>query len=308
MCAPDRRRPLRRTSSWLIQLWLISAALAPVAGAQEFRPYAEAKITVGQWQSYLDGVEVRLGSTKRTFPDEHLMVFEDEAHRMYVAFTMPGHPAHPAWVTRRVVEQAGEVDTEQVGYFAGDEQQFAALFESYRELTDRMRGDSEGEQPPEAQSVEARAQIEDLTQDYLIAHDAQEFERAYAMLTPSMQRQVPFDEWRGTNADALARAGKPQGHDILKITWYQDPPAGQLPGTYAAVDLACHYEKLTLCSEVLVFHRAGDGRFQVMRHEQNTLDSRTMTEMCRTREHLEIAFSHGAKVRITCPKRSGDAG
>jgi hypothetical protein len=204
-----------------------------------------------------------------------------------------------------VVEQAGEVDTEQVGYFAGDERQFAVLFESYRELTDRMRGALDGEQPPEAQSAEARALIEDLTQDYLIAHDAQEFERAYAMLTPSMQRQAPYGEWRVMQADALARAGKPQGHDILKISWYQDPPAGQLPGTYAAVDLACHYEKLTLCSEVLIFHRGPDGRFQVMRHEQNTLDSATMAEMCRTREHLEIAFSHGAKVRISCPKRGG---
>jgi hypothetical protein len=301
MCASDWRRLLRRVSLCLIS----TVVLASAAVAQEFQPYTDAKITVEQWQSYLDEVEAKLGTSKRTFPDEHLMVFEDGLHQMYLAFTMPGHPAHPAWVTRRVVDQGDEVGTQQIGYFAGDEQQFAALYESYRELTGRMRGELEREQPPEAQSAEARALIEELTQDYLVAHDAQEFERAYAMLTPSMQEHASFDEWRGMNADSLARVGKPEGHDILKITWYQDPPQGQLPGTYAAVDLKCRYEKLSVCSEVVIFHRGKDGRFRVMRHEQNTLDSKTMTEMCKTREHLKIEFSPGNKVEITCPKRAG---
>jgi hypothetical protein len=274
------------------------------AAAQEFQPFPQARITEGEWRSYLAEVQAKLGATEKRFPEEHLMVFEDRSRQMYFAFTLPGHPAHPAWVTRRVVDAGGDVDTEQIGYFAGDEREFAALYESYRDLTKRMRGEGQADAPPEAESREAREKIEELTQDYLVAHDAGDFEHAYAMLAPSMQSRVPYEEWRGLVAESLARFGKPQGHDVLKITWTRDPPDAGLPGTYAAVDLACHYEKLAVCNEVVIFHRGRDGAFRVLRHEQNTLDPDTLAKLCQRKERARIEFEGGAKIEITCPKRS----
>lgn len=77
------------------------------------------------------------GASQREFPAEHLAVYEDRDAGLFWAFTTPGHAAHPAWVTRRVVEQAGEVSTSQIGYFAGDEPAFAKLFNAYLALTEK---------------------------------------------------------------------------------------------------------------------------------------------------------------------------
>ena len=271
--------------------------------AQEFHPYADAKISVAEWQSYLDDVRSKLAASERTFPEDHLTVFEDAPRQTYYAFTTAGHPAHPAWVARRVYRQGDEVGTEQTGFYAGDVAPFEALYNSYKDLTRRMQGEDERELPPEAYSDEARAHIEELTRDFLIAHDVEDFEQAYGMLTPVLQKASPYAEWRAELAAALARSGKPQGHDVRKITWYQDPSQGQLPGTYASVDLACHYERLAVCREIVTFHHDADGEFRIARYEQNILESDTMLEMCRTRERLSIELTSGGKVEVSCPKR-----
>ena len=55
------------------------------------------------------------------------------------AFTKAGHPAHPAWVTRQVVEANGTIDMVQIGYFAGKEESFAVLFQQYQQLNNQIR-------------------------------------------------------------------------------------------------------------------------------------------------------------------------
>lgn len=281
---------------------LVGIAMAGRAAAQEFHPYPDAKITEAQWQSYLAEVRAKVGQSERAFPDDHLIVFEDKLRQTYYSFTMSGHPAHPAWVARRVYDAAGVAGTEQTGYYAGDRVPFEALYEAYRDLTLRMQGEDDGELPPEANSPEAKARVEELTLDFLFARDSADFARAYAMLEPVAQRASPFGDWRGWLADNLARSGKPQGHDIRKLRWYQDPGQGRLPGIYVAIDLGCHYENLAVCSEQLTFHRGTDGEFHVARYEQNILETSTMLEMCRTRERLSIGLSGGGQVEVSCPR------
>jgi chitodextrinase len=190
----------------------LCVALLLAAGglpAQEFHPYADAKISAAEWQSYLADVRSKLGASERTFPEDHLTVFEDAARQTYYAFTTAGHPAHPAWVARRVYRQGDEVGTEQTGYYAGDVAQFESLYNSYKDLTRRMQGEEDRELPPEAYSDEARAHIEELTHDFLIAHDVEDYDQAYAMLTPVLQKASPYTEWRSGLAAALARSGTP---------------------------------------------------------------------------------------------------
>ena len=68
------------------------------------------------------------------FPEQRLLVFDGE--HSYYAFTQPGHPAHPAWITRKLVsEQDGRLNMIQIGYFAGREPPFAELFRQYQVLT-----------------------------------------------------------------------------------------------------------------------------------------------------------------------------
>lgn len=124
---------LRRASHTAVTGAVAVAALivGPGAVAQEFRPYPQFNITVEQWQRYFDEVSQKLADAAQPRPSEQLIVFNDRAGRAVYAFTAPGHPAHPAWITKRVVRVDNAVGVQQVGYFAGDQTAFGAWFRSY---------------------------------------------------------------------------------------------------------------------------------------------------------------------------------
>lgn len=128
-----------RTRSFGPAVFAVLASFAAVAFAQEFKPYPQARISAEQWQSYFDLVRKSHGKSERSFPDQRLVVFEDPAQYSSYAFTQPGHPAHPAWITRKVVEQDGSSAIDQIGYFAGDEVPFAELFRAYKSLNTQIR-------------------------------------------------------------------------------------------------------------------------------------------------------------------------
>jgi hypothetical protein len=110
--------------------------LPTLASAQEYQPYAEARITKSQWQSYFDQVKGKFGSTE-THPSTKLVQF-NSADTFYI-FTEVGHPAHPAWVTQQIVKMDGGLGMRQVGYFAGEESAFATLFQACRARIAKVR-------------------------------------------------------------------------------------------------------------------------------------------------------------------------
>ena len=117
---------------------LFAAALCSVANAQEFKPYPSPRITEAQWSSYYREVKDKHGASMQQLGAERLIVFSDYASQTSYAFTQPGHPAHPAWIARQVVEMQGGVGIRQVGYFAGDEAAFTAMYRVYEDLNDRI--------------------------------------------------------------------------------------------------------------------------------------------------------------------------
>jgi hypothetical protein len=119
-------------------LAIVSCALLP-AHAQPFRPHEQAHITVAQWQAYFDEVRGKHAGTEQRFDREHLVLFNDKASLMSWAFTAPGHPAHPAWVTRQPVTDGNHVKIRQIGFYAGDEAAFRKLFATYLVLTSKMQ-------------------------------------------------------------------------------------------------------------------------------------------------------------------------
>lgn len=115
--------------------------LAPSAFAQEYQPYPAPRITVEQWQGYLEIVRRNHEATAEIYKDEDLVGFTDQATRTTYIFTTKDHPAHPAWITRQVVEVDGKVHVRQIGYFAGAEQPFAALFREYQRRNEQLSKD-----------------------------------------------------------------------------------------------------------------------------------------------------------------------
>ncbi|MEH6544367.1 MAG: hypothetical protein V7721_10520 [Porticoccaceae bacterium] len=120
----------------IIALYLV---LSMPALATEFKPYPLAQITEREWKDYYEKVSEAFPNSVQDHPQQNLIVYRNDKERLSYAFTKVGHPAHPAWVTRQVVEANGTIDMVQIGYFAGKEEPFAVLFQQYQKLNDQMR-------------------------------------------------------------------------------------------------------------------------------------------------------------------------
>ena len=113
--------------------------------AATYRPYEDSKITPEQWQEYYDIVQSEFGETKEEVSGAMLVLFEDASSSTFYAFTLPEHPAHPAWITRKLVASDGDVAMEQIGFYAGEEEPFSELFQDYAELTYQIKSDYEAQ-------------------------------------------------------------------------------------------------------------------------------------------------------------------
>lgn len=119
------------------------ALLATAALAQEYQPYPTPRITPEQWARYGEEVRAYHGDSIEVFKDKKLVAFSDMRTRTFWVFTMKDHPAHPAWVTRQMYEEGGQVRVRQIGYFAGKEEEFAKLFAEYQKRNEELKDDVE---------------------------------------------------------------------------------------------------------------------------------------------------------------------
>lgn len=118
--------------------------LMPVAAlAQDYQPYPSPQITPEQWATYGETVRQLHGDSVEVFKDKRLVAFSDQRTRTFWVFTMKGHPAHPAWITRQMFEDGGQVRVRQIGYFAGKEAEFAKLFIEYQARNEELKEDVE---------------------------------------------------------------------------------------------------------------------------------------------------------------------
>lgn len=112
---------------------------ASPALAQEFQPYPSPKITVEQWKNYAAQVRQNFESTVEIMKGKGLVAFSDPRSRTFYIFTTKDHPAHPAWLTRQMIEDGGQVRVRQIGYFAGSEEEFAKLFRDFQERNQNLQ-------------------------------------------------------------------------------------------------------------------------------------------------------------------------
>jgi hypothetical protein len=112
--------------------------LALPALGQEWQPYPQPKITVKEWKDYLQRVRDRLESTAEIYRDKGLVVFTDPDTRTFYIFTTKDNPAHPAWITRQLVEEGGKVNVRQIGYYAGKADAFDKMFREYLQRNEEL--------------------------------------------------------------------------------------------------------------------------------------------------------------------------
>ena len=107
--------------------------------AFQVEPYESLNITEAEFNQYHTAISKELAASHRSYPNHFLEVFSDESTRATIAFTLPRHPAHPAWVTRQVVMSEQGVHVAVIGYFAGNEAEFAKLFRQYRAMAEQTQ-------------------------------------------------------------------------------------------------------------------------------------------------------------------------
>jgi hypothetical protein len=117
----------------------LGLSVCVVAAAQQFRPYAEPQITPAQWDDYYNQVATKFSKTLRELEADNLQMFFNETTFVTYTFTKVGHPAHPAWITRLVVATTDKVTISQLGFYAGSEQEYKKLFDSFNDLNERLK-------------------------------------------------------------------------------------------------------------------------------------------------------------------------
>jgi len=122
-------------------LLCLAAGSGATALAQHFQPYPTPKITAEQYARYAEEVRETYASTAEILKGQHLIAFSDLRARTFYIFTTKDHPAHPAWITRQMVEENGQVNVRQIGYFAGSETEFAKLFREYQGRNQQLMED-----------------------------------------------------------------------------------------------------------------------------------------------------------------------
>jgi hypothetical protein len=120
-----------------IRIGLAAALIVTVAGwasGQAFKPFESNRITDEQWQLYFLEVKGSEGKEVHELWDQHLIVFSDEAQATTWVFTQMGHPAHPGWITRRIVGEGADASIQQIGFYVDKVSAFAVFFDQYLAL------------------------------------------------------------------------------------------------------------------------------------------------------------------------------
>jgi hypothetical protein len=127
-------RAIRPFTSFVFGLLAALLMASSVVIGQELEPFKTNHISVAQWQTYYYEVENLHRDSAREARLQHLIIFKDPETATSWTFTQLGHPAHPSWIARRVIEDGGNTSIRQVGYFAGEDGPFVAFFQEQLEL------------------------------------------------------------------------------------------------------------------------------------------------------------------------------
>ncbi len=131
-------------------------------------------------------------------------------------------------------------------------------------------GDGEALQPSRADQQAVLA----ASYGYFAAKDAGRYGEAHGVLTERMRARFPVAEWSRAAAEFNTQAGAPRGRRVVEITWYKNPEDAPEPGLYVAADFSADFEKAEFVCGYLMWQVQPDGRFRLVREEQNMAPKR----------------------------------
>ena len=104
---------------------------------------------------------------------------------------------------------------------------------------------------------------------YFAAKDAARYADAYGFLSERMKASAPPAEWQAGARDFNEAAGRALGRRVVEISWYANPADAPEPGLYVAADYSAEFETLEFVCGYVMWKLLPDGRFALVREEQN---------------------------------------
>lgn len=192
--------------------------------AQEFKPYPRADISKRQWQTYFDEVVAKHGNTAQKQNDEKLVIYADALSNTSYVFTQDGHPAHPAWITRQLQQRAGNVNIGQIGYFAGDEAAFAALYRSFSAQNEQVSRNARLQRDADASLMSVSVETNADGALTLVGRFSKTVEIANAQQSLKVEatkacgtRPFTFGKYSFKGSESISKSSAPRPDDSLEI-------------------------------------------------------------------------------------------
>jgi hypothetical protein len=126
--------------------------------------------------------------------------------------------------------------------------------------------------PPDPNWRQSNAQEQAVlarTRAYFAAKDSGRYAAAYAMLTAGMQADTDFERWSQAAGEINRSAGAARSRQLIRVTWYNNPPQAPVAGLYAAVDFNGDFADLHFLCGYVVWLLQSDGSWRLVREEQS---------------------------------------
>ncbi|MBF6024576.1 DUF4019 domain-containing protein [Lysobacter niastensis] len=133
--------------------------------------------------------------------------------------------------------------------------------------------------PATPPTAEDEAGIRTQTLHYLTAKDEGSFESALAMFSESSAGMFTEASWRDARAAFNAASGRPERRQVVRVTWYDNPPNAPTPGRYAAADYSAGYANAAFYCGYVVWLRQADGSYRIVREEEAQMPPEVMAKV-----------------------------
>jgi hypothetical protein len=259
-------------------------------------------------------------------------IVSDSVSSTIWSFTPSDHPAYPSAVKRSVVSRDGSTYMDMKVLCESTKTACDKLVVDFQQLNQRATASiaerpsasaaqNQGSQraPADAKgslesinvtsdsapgwlpSAEQRAQVPQITQEFLAALDSGLYAKAFRLMTEGQRSQESFDKFSARVKEFNAKAGAVTERRILKVTWTKDPANAPAPGVYASVDLASHFERVDRhCGYIVLYQLKAGMPFLVARQEDNFITNEQANQMA-TKQSPQSVDEIWNRLSRNCP-------
>ncbi len=128
-------------------------------------------------------------------------------------------------------------------------------------------------------SEQDQLKIKLLSYQYFQAKDNGDYKTAFDTFSEEMASVIDFNDWKANLVKFYAAAGAGISRTPTRITWYNNPANASVSGIFAAVDYTSTFANIDINCGYLMWHKKSDDSFELIREEQNYLDTATQKKL-----------------------------